>query len=57
VDYARDRRVQLRFVLPDGEELPITEDAGLDLQIERIVKRSAAARRRPALRRTARVPR
>jgi outer membrane protein OmpA-like peptidoglycan-associated protein len=57
VDYARDRRVQLRFVLPDGEELPITEDAALDLQIERIVKRSAAARRRPALRRPARVPR
>jgi outer membrane protein OmpA-like peptidoglycan-associated protein len=45
VDYARDRRVQLRFVLPDGEELPIAEDSALDLQIERIVKRSAAVHR------------
>jgi outer membrane protein OmpA-like peptidoglycan-associated protein len=58
-DYARDRRVQLRFVLPDGEELPITEDAALDLQIERVVKRSAgvAARRRPGVRRTVKAPR
>jgi outer membrane protein OmpA-like peptidoglycan-associated protein len=45
LDYARDRRVQLKFVLQDGQELPITEDAALDLQIERVVKRSAAVRR------------
>ena len=45
VDYARDRRVQLKFVLPDGVELPITDDSPLDLQIERVVKRSAAVRR------------
>jgi len=45
-DYARDRRVQLKFVLPDGEELPITDNTALDLQIERVVKRSAAVRRR-----------
>jgi outer membrane protein OmpA-like peptidoglycan-associated protein len=45
-DYARDRRVQLRFVLPDGEELPITDDSALDLQIERVVNRSASVRRR-----------
>jgi peptidoglycan-associated lipoprotein len=59
VDYARDRRVQLRFVLPDGEELPITEDATLDLQIERVVKRSASAvaRRRTGVRRTVKAPR
>ena len=60
-DYARDRRVQLRFVLPDGEELPITEDAALDLQIERVVERSAsaaaAAHRRPDVRRTVKAPR
>ena len=46
VDYARDRRVQLKFVLPDGEELPIVDDSALDLQIERVVKRSSAVRRR-----------
>jgi peptidoglycan-associated lipoprotein len=46
VDYARDRRVQLRFVLPDGVELPITDDSAVDLQIERVVRRSAAARSR-----------
>jgi hypothetical protein len=45
-DYARDRRVQLRFVLPDGEELPVTDDDAVDLQIERVVTRSAAAHRR-----------
>src|SRR2546423_644721 len=33
LDYARDRRVQLKFVLPEGLELPITNDA-VDLQIE-----------------------
>jgi hypothetical protein len=44
-DYARDRRVHLKFVLPDGEELPITDDSAVDLQIERVVKRSAALRR------------
>ena len=46
VDYARDRRVRLVFVLPDGEELPIADDRTLDLQIERVVTRSAAVRRR-----------
>jgi outer membrane protein OmpA-like peptidoglycan-associated protein len=46
VDYARDRRVQLKFVLPDGEELPITDDSALDLQIERVVIRAARVRRR-----------
>ena len=56
VDYARDRRVQLKFVLPDGEELPIVDDSALDLQIERVMKRDAAARRRkgwtPSVRRS-----
>ncbi|MDQ6634225.1 MAG: OmpA family protein [Gemmatimonadota bacterium] len=33
LDYARDRRVQIRFVLPDGTELPVMNDAS-DLQIE-----------------------
>lgn len=33
VDYARDRRVQLRFVQADGTELPALDDAS-DLQIE-----------------------
>jgi outer membrane protein OmpA-like peptidoglycan-associated protein len=58
-DYARDRRVQLRFVLPDGEELPIIDDAAVDLQIERVVKRSAraAAGWRPGVRRTVKAPR
>jgi hypothetical protein len=57
VDYARDRRVVLKFVLPDGEELPIAEDTALDLQVEQVVKRSATPRRgRPPVRR-ARVPR
>jgi outer membrane protein OmpA-like peptidoglycan-associated protein len=59
LDYARDRRVQLRFVLPDGEELPITDDTAVDLQIERAVKRSARliARWRPGVRRTVKAPR
>lgn len=58
LDYARDRRVQLRFVLPDGEELPISEDDALDLQIERVVKRSARlAARRPGVRRDVKAPR
>jgi outer membrane protein OmpA-like peptidoglycan-associated protein len=58
-DYARDRRVQLRFVLPDGEELPITDDSAVDLQIERVVKRSATVARgwRPGVRRTVKAPR
>jgi outer membrane protein OmpA-like peptidoglycan-associated protein len=47
-DYARDRRVQLKFVLPDGAELPITDDSAIDLQIEHVVKRSAAVRHRRA---------
>ena len=45
-DYARDRRVRLCFVLPDGEELPIVDDSEVDLQIERAVKRSASITRR-----------
>jgi outer membrane protein OmpA-like peptidoglycan-associated protein len=57
LDYARDRRVQLVFVLPDGEELPISESTALDLQIERVVKRSAAVRRRPGVRRVVKAPR
>lgn len=57
VDYARDRRVQLKFLLTDGEELPITDDSAVDLQIERIVTRSAAVRRRTRVRSTTRIPR
>ena len=56
-DYARDRRVVLKFVLPDGEELPIAEDTALDLQVERVVKRSAIPRNRRVPARRARVPR
>jgi outer membrane protein OmpA-like peptidoglycan-associated protein len=57
VDYARDRRVVLKFVLPDGEELPIAEDTALDLQVERVVKRSVMPHRvRPAAKRV-KVPR
>jgi outer membrane protein OmpA-like peptidoglycan-associated protein len=48
LDYARDRRVQLRFVLPDGTELPAIEDAS-DLQIEPQKLWSGALR--PGLRR------
>jgi outer membrane protein OmpA-like peptidoglycan-associated protein len=48
LDYARDRRVQLRFVLPDGTELPAIEDAS-DLQIEAQKLWSGALR--PGLRR------
>ena len=48
VDYARDRRVQLRFVLPDGTELPAMNDAS-DLQIESRKLWSGALR--PGLRR------
>ncbi|NUP54257.1 MAG: OmpA family protein, partial [Gemmatimonadaceae bacterium] len=59
LDYARDRRVQLKFVLPNGDELPIVEDVALDLQIERVVKRSArvTSRRRPGVRRIVKAPR
>lgn len=57
IDYARDRRVQLKFLFPDGEELPITDDSAVDLQIERVVKRSAALRRRPGTRRIVKAPR
>lgn len=57
LDYARDRRVQLVFVLPDGEELPISESTALDLQIERVMKRSAAIWRRSGVRRTVKAPR
>jgi outer membrane protein OmpA-like peptidoglycan-associated protein len=49
LDYARDRRVQLKFVLPDGLELPVTNDAA-DLQIEP-VKPPRAASRQPDKRR------
>jgi outer membrane protein OmpA-like peptidoglycan-associated protein len=48
LDYARDRRVQLRFVLPDGTELPAMNDAS-DLQIESQKLWSGALR--PGLRR------
>jgi peptidoglycan-associated lipoprotein len=48
LDFARDRRVQLRFVLPDGTELPAIEDAS-DLQIEAQKLWSGALR--PGLRR------
>jgi outer membrane protein OmpA-like peptidoglycan-associated protein len=57
VDYARDRRVILKFVLPDGEELPIVEDAALDLQVERVVKRGATPRRKRLPVRRTKVPR
>ncbi len=57
IDYARDRRVQLKFLLPDGEELPIIDDSAVDLQIERVVTRSAAVRRRAGIRRSTRPPR
>ena len=48
LDYARDRRVQLRFVLPDGSELPAMDDES-DLQIESQKLWSGAMR--PGLRR------
>jgi outer membrane protein OmpA-like peptidoglycan-associated protein len=48
LDYARDRRVQLRFVLPDGTELTAMADAS-DLQIESEKLWSGA--QRPGLRR------
>jgi peptidoglycan-associated lipoprotein len=48
IDYARDRRVQLRFVLADGTELPAMQDAS-DLQIESQKLWSGALR--PGLRR------
>ncbi|MFL5605828.1 MAG: OmpA family protein [Gemmatimonadaceae bacterium] len=48
IDYARDRRVQLRFVLADGTELPAMQDAS-DLQIESQKLWSGALR--PRLRR------
>ena len=57
IDYARDRRVQLKFLLPDGEELPVTDDSAVDLQIERVVTHSAAVRLRKGSRGSTRVPR
>ena len=45
VDYARDRRVRLKFVLPTGEELPIADEESVDLQIERVLKRHTPTRR------------
>jgi outer membrane protein OmpA-like peptidoglycan-associated protein len=56
VDYARDRRVQLKFVLPDGLELPITNDA-IDLQIEPVKPPRAAVRRPVKRRASTNVPR
>ena len=53
IDYARDRRVQLKFVLPDGSELPITNDVS-DLQIER--QRLWFGALRPGLRRVVAAP-
>ena len=44
-DYARDRRVRLKFVLPTGEELPIADEEAVDLQVERVLKRRTSARR------------
>ncbi len=48
IDYARDRRVQLKFLLPDGSELPITTDLS-DLQIEQ--QRLWVGSMRPGVRR------
>ncbi len=61
MDFARDRRVRLRFVLPDGEELAINDDSEVDLQIERVVQRSKTITRRkgwkPNVRRIVAAPR
>lgn len=43
--YARDRRAQLLFLLPDGTELPLAEDGASDLQIERVVGGRSPRRR------------
>lgn len=43
--YARDRRAQLLFMLPDGTELPLAEDGASDLQIERVGSGKSPRRR------------
>ena len=43
--YARDRRAQLLFLLPDGTELPLAEDGASDLQIERVARGKSPRRR------------
>ncbi|HET9013252.1 MAG TPA: hypothetical protein VFN38_15605, partial [Gemmatimonadaceae bacterium] len=43
--YARDRRAQLLFLLPDGTELPLAEDGASDLQVERVARGRAPRRR------------
>jgi outer membrane protein OmpA-like peptidoglycan-associated protein len=45
--YARDRRAQLLFLLPDGTELPLAEDGASDLQIERVARGKSPRRRAP----------
>jgi outer membrane protein OmpA-like peptidoglycan-associated protein len=53
LDYARDRRVQLKFVLPDGSELPVNDEV-VDLQIEQ--QRLWFGALRPGLRRFVAAP-
>ena len=43
--YARDRRAQLLFILPDGSELPLAADGGSDLQVERVTGGRSPQRR------------
>lgn len=43
--YARDRRAQLLFLLPDGTELPLADDGASDLQIERAMRGKSPRRR------------
>lgn len=43
--YARDRRAQLLFLLPDGTELPLAKDGASDLQIEHVVGGRSPRRR------------
>lgn len=43
--YARDRRAQLMFLLPDGTELPLADDGASDLQIERVARGKSPRRR------------
>jgi hypothetical protein len=53
LDYARNRRVQLKFVLSDGSELPVTDEM-VDLQIEQ--QRLWLGALRPGLRRFVAAP-
>jgi outer membrane protein OmpA-like peptidoglycan-associated protein len=53
LDYARNRRVQLKFVLSDGSELPVTDEM-VDLQIEQ--QRLWLGALRPRLRRFVAAP-